>query len=341
MQGSIHFPLVRVPRAVGPTGCGKTRLLRALEREGNQVLDLEHLRRIGARCLAASLASPSRRRRRSIACCSTSCVSSTPAGRSGSRPKARKSATCSCPMRCSMRCGAAARCRSTRRWTNASLLLGGLSALRQRPRAMVEKLAPLKPIVGGDELALWKSLARPAGGRAIERLLITHYDRSYRRSRLRSPFGCRTLYPDRCCRQPIRRHLAEAASDLTRRFGRTGPALKLQRVVGRQADQPPARRLDMRLRIALPALQRGDHQPPPQGGTKDANSSSTYPAGRRGEAGAARVGSTVATNPDGARDAAPSEASTRLGTGSGLPMRSGPRPHHRRCPRRAPSAAGR
>jgi tRNA 2-selenouridine synthase len=51
------------------------------------------------------------------------------------------------------------------------------------PVAMVDKLLPLKPLVGGKELESWQSLA--AGGRVdelFERVMVAHYDPCYARS---------------------------------------------------------------------------------------------------------------------------------------------------------------
>lgn len=51
------------------------------------------------------------------------------------------------------------------------------------PGAMVDRLAPLKPLVGGEELAAWRALAqRGAVDELFERVLVAHYDPSYRRS---------------------------------------------------------------------------------------------------------------------------------------------------------------
>jgi tRNA 2-selenouridine synthase len=51
------------------------------------------------------------------------------------------------------------------------------------PAAMVDKLLPLKPLVGGKELELWRTLA--AAGRVdelFERVMVAHYDPCYARS---------------------------------------------------------------------------------------------------------------------------------------------------------------
>lgn len=55
------------------------------------------------------------------------------------------------------------------------------------PVAMVDKLEPLKPLVGGDELALWRQLAQ-AGcvDQLFERVMVHHYDPCYARSTRRA-----------------------------------------------------------------------------------------------------------------------------------------------------------
>jgi tRNA 2-selenouridine synthase len=55
------------------------------------------------------------------------------------------------------------------------------------PSGMVRKLAPLKPLIGGQELALWEELAEQ--GRVdelFERVMVAHYDPCYERSTRRS-----------------------------------------------------------------------------------------------------------------------------------------------------------
>jgi tRNA 2-selenouridine synthase len=57
------------------------------------------------------------------------------------------------------------------------------------PLSMVARLAPLKPLVGGEELALWQTLA--TAGRIdelFERVMTQHYDPAYERSTTRE-FG--------------------------------------------------------------------------------------------------------------------------------------------------------
>lgn len=58
--------------------------------------------------------------------------------------------------------------------------------LADEPMQIVEQLAPLKPLVGAKELDNWKLLARHRQiDELVTRLLTTHYDPSYARSRYR------------------------------------------------------------------------------------------------------------------------------------------------------------
>lgn len=51
------------------------------------------------------------------------------------------------------------------------------------PVAMVEKLAPLKPLIGGEELTLWRELAASGQtARLFEQVMLAHYDPAYARS---------------------------------------------------------------------------------------------------------------------------------------------------------------
>jgi tRNA 2-selenouridine synthase len=55
------------------------------------------------------------------------------------------------------------------------------------PVAMVEQLAPLKPLIGGEELALWRALAAERRiDELFERVMTEHYDPCYERSTRRS-----------------------------------------------------------------------------------------------------------------------------------------------------------
>jgi len=87
--------------------------------------------------------------------------------------------------------------------------------------AMVERLLPLKALVGGEELALWKSLAEDGQvDELCRRVLQYHYDPSYRRSRQRSHGKSGTII-ELPAMDP--QSLVSAAADLTLRFGDCNP----------------------------------------------------------------------------------------------------------------------
>jgi tRNA 2-selenouridine synthase len=87
------------------------------------------------------------------------------------------------------------------------------------PSAMVERLAPLRPLVGAAELEHWSVLVR--SGRldeVLERILAVHYDPSYKRSR-RHPSGQAEPLAQIELSTTDPGSLTEVAGDLTRRFG--------------------------------------------------------------------------------------------------------------------------
>ena len=202
----------------GLTGCGKTRLLHALAHAGNQVLDLEGLASHRGSLLGALPGDPQpsqkifdsqlldRLRRFEL-----------------SRPvwveaESRKIGNIQLP---------AALIDAMRETVHLQLnvpidervrlLREDYAHLADNPMAMVERLLPLKALVGGEELALWQSLA--ADGQVDElcrRVLQYHYDPSYRRSRQRSHSESGTIIE-----LPAMdlESLATAAADLTMRFG--------------------------------------------------------------------------------------------------------------------------
>ncbi len=92
--------------------------------------------------------------------------------------------------------------------------------LAQNPVAMVKMLEPLKPLVGGEELDLWRTLA--AAGRVdelFERVMTKHYDPCYARSTARS-FGKSLDSRVIAVASLARESLNEVARELARRSGR-------------------------------------------------------------------------------------------------------------------------
>jgi tRNA 2-selenouridine synthase len=204
----------------GLTGCGKTRLLHALEREGNQVLDLEGLAAHRGSLLGAVPGEPQPSQKtfdsrlldklRAFDAARPVWVEaeSKKVGNVQLPPALFDAMRRSRPFIVSAPIGERVR-----------LLRDEYPNFVSHPEAMVEKLEPLKPSVGGEEVALWRTLAREGEvDRLFERVLIAHYDPSYRRSRERSPFdgGADTPVELPALDPP---HLASVAAELTRRFG--------------------------------------------------------------------------------------------------------------------------
>jgi tRNA 2-selenouridine synthase len=87
------------------------------------------------------------------------------------------------------------------------------------PVGMVDKLAPLKPLIGGEELALWQSLAQERKvDELFERVMVMHYDPCYDRSTRRS-YETAAAGPSIELSSLAPAELAAVARDLAVRFG--------------------------------------------------------------------------------------------------------------------------
>ena len=168
----------------GATGCGKTRLLHALAAEGAQVLDLEALASHRGSLIGALPGRPQPTQK-----WFDSQLLAALRGFDAARPiwveaESKKIGALQLPQALFDAMGAA-----------ATLSIDAPMAERVRlwredyahfvadPVGMVQRLAPLKPLIGGEELASWQSLA--AAGRCdelFERLMVAHYDPAYARS---------------------------------------------------------------------------------------------------------------------------------------------------------------
>jgi tRNA 2-selenouridine synthase len=91
--------------------------------------------------------------------------------------------------------------------------------LAENPSAMVDLLAPLKPLIGGEELGLWRKLAASGDiDQLFERVMSQHYDPCYDRS-------TRRTYKNEASSLRIdleslsAERLNEVAMDLATRFG--------------------------------------------------------------------------------------------------------------------------
>jgi tRNA 2-selenouridine synthase len=206
----------------GMTGCGKTRLLHALEHEGNQVLDLEGLASHRGSLLGALPGDPQpsqkmfdsllldRLRRFDLARPVWVEAESRKIGNIQLPPELLDAMRKTLHLQLYVPIDERVR-----------LLREDYAHLADDPMAMVERLSPLKPMVGGEELALWQSLAK--NGQVDElcrRLLLHHYDPSYGRSRQRSHSEAGTTIELPAMDSVS---LATAAADLTLRFGSRAP----------------------------------------------------------------------------------------------------------------------
>jgi tRNA 2-selenouridine synthase len=172
----------------GPTGCGKTRLLYALEGEGEQVLDLESLASHRGSLLGelAGQAQPSQKGFDSLLLARLRQFDS-------KRPvwieaESKKIGNVQIPdtlfdamHRSSVVELAAPMPERVRLWRE------DYPHLASHPQDMVRKLLPLKPLVGGEVVARWEALAeRGAVGQLFESVMSDHYDPCYARSTQRN-----------------------------------------------------------------------------------------------------------------------------------------------------------
>jgi tRNA 2-selenouridine synthase len=172
----------------GPTGCGKTRLLTALHHEGAQVLDLE-----GIAIHRGSIIGAVPGKRQPSQKLFDSALLKRMRELDPARPvwieaESKKIGQVQLPdaligaMREGMTLAVDASMPQ-----RVQLLREDYSHFEQDPKALIERLVHLRPIVGGEEFDAWKVLAENRQvPELFERLMRHHYDPSYRRSILRN-----------------------------------------------------------------------------------------------------------------------------------------------------------
>ena len=174
----------------GPTNCGKTRLLHELARQGAQVLDLEGLARHRGSLLGDLPGQPQPTQKIFDSLLLDVLRRFDPARPVWVEAESRKVGRLLVPDELT----AAMRRAPTRHL--AVPMPERVRHCREEyahfvtdPRGMVGKLAVLKPIVGGQEMARWHALADAgAVDELFERLMTAHYDPCYLRSTTRE-FG--------------------------------------------------------------------------------------------------------------------------------------------------------
>lgn len=172
----------------GPTGCGKTRLLTALEKEGAQVLDLEGIAVHRGSIIGAvpGKSQPTQKMFDSLLLRKLSGFD--PALPIWIEAESKKIGRVQLPdallasMRTSMTITVDAAMQE-----RVQLLREDYAHFEEDPQALIDRLVYLRPLVGGDEFAIWQELAaQRAVPELFERLMRNHYDPAYRRSILRN-----------------------------------------------------------------------------------------------------------------------------------------------------------
>jgi tRNA 2-selenouridine synthase len=91
--------------------------------------------------------------------------------------------------------------------------------LVDEPQQLLQRLAPLKPLVGGGEIERWKALLDNGQiDELVERVLVMHYDPCYARSHRRSAADAPPGEPVEL-RALGEQDIREAAAELAQRFG--------------------------------------------------------------------------------------------------------------------------
>lgn len=174
----------------GPTNCGKTRLLHELARQGEQVLDLEGLARHRGSLLGDLPGEPQPTQKIFDSRVLDVMRRFDPARPVWVEAESRKVGRLLVPDELT------AAMRRARALHLAVPMPERVRHCREEyahfaadPKAMVGKLAVLKPLVGGEELARWQALAEANRvDELFERLMTAHYDPCYTRSTTRE-FG--------------------------------------------------------------------------------------------------------------------------------------------------------
>jgi tRNA 2-selenouridine synthase len=204
----------------GATGCGKTRLLHALAGAGQQVLDLEAIAAHRGSLIGAlpGQAQPSQKMFDSV-------VLDTLRKFDPRRPvwleaESKKIGNLQLPDALHE-----AMHRTTPVYISAPmeervrLWREDYAHFTEDPVGMVDKLAPLKPLIGGEELARWQALAGSGQvDELFERVMTMHYDPCYDRSTRRS-YKTAAAGPSIALASLAPERLATVAADLAARFG--------------------------------------------------------------------------------------------------------------------------
>jgi tRNA 2-selenouridine synthase len=186
----VREQLDQVPRRFrynvlcGPTGCGKTRLLTALESVGAQVLDLEALAQHHGSLIGEYPGVPQPTQK-----WFDSSLLAKLRGFDPKRPiwiesESKKIGAIQLPEALleSFRCGRVFAVEAPMS-ERVKLWREDYGHFETDPASLIEKLRNLRPLIGGEEFALWETLAaQHRMPELFERLMVAHYDPAYSRS---------------------------------------------------------------------------------------------------------------------------------------------------------------
>jgi tRNA 2-selenouridine synthase len=183
---------MRLRILAGPTGCGKTRMLHALERLGEQVVDLEGLASHRGSLLGDLPGEPQPAQKLFDSALLERLRRFDPARPVWLEAESRKIGNLQLPEGLIEAMHAAPMIHMTAPMSErVRLWREDYPHLAADPVGMVRKLEPLKPLVGGEVLQRWRVLAQ-AGlvDELFERVMVDHYDPCYTRSTTRN-YGAR------------------------------------------------------------------------------------------------------------------------------------------------------
>lgn len=203
----------------GPTGCGKTRMLAALARQGEQVLDLEALANHRGSLIGAlpGIGQPSQKLFDSLLL--ERFRSFSPAKPIWLEAESKKIGNVQLPMALFEAMHRSQTIQLSAPMTErVKLWAEDYPHFCTDPQAMVDKLKPLIPLVGKVEYETWQSLAAQGQtAELFERIMLKHYDPCYSRSMLRN-YGPAYLEQAISLNSLQAAAMLDLASELIRRF---------------------------------------------------------------------------------------------------------------------------
>ncbi len=178
-------PQFRFVVVCGLTGSGKSRLLRALDDEGAQVLDLERLANHRGSLLGDHPVEPQPSQKAFDTGVVAALESFDPSrARCSSNRRAARSARCSSATRCSARCARRACVRlDTPQALRVQMLKDEYAHFLADPDALCDRLSRLVELHGRKTIERWSEAARAGDfDTLVDELLVRHYDPMYARS---------------------------------------------------------------------------------------------------------------------------------------------------------------